>query len=372
MTSPITSPALISPLPYSPSCEHAEDDEGETGRELIATLARIAETVHHDEGHGYRSVHAKSHGLLTGTLTVLPGLPPALAQGLFAREASYPLVMRLSTTPGDLLDDRVSTPRGLAIKIFGVPGERVEGSEDDTTQDFLMVNGPVFGSATARKFLGGLKLLAITTDKAPRLKQALSAALRGLETIIEKAGGESGTVKALGGHPLTHILGETFYSQVPVRHGMYMAKLSVAPVSPELLALNHAPLDTHEHPNAIRDAVTAHFARHGGEWELRAQLCVDIERMPIEDASVQWPEDLSPFVPVARLVAPRQSAWSAARAAAIDDGMSFSPWHALAAHQPIGSIMRVRKAVYAMGARLRAEHNAVSVAEPTSPDGVPD
>jgi hypothetical protein len=41
-----------------------------------------------------------------------------------------------------------------------------------------------------------------------------------------------------------------------------------------------------------------------------------------------------------------------------DDGcMSFSPWHGLTAHQPLGSIMRVRKAAYEMSADFRTERN---------------
>jgi hypothetical protein len=92
------------PLRYEPGFEQPEDDEAGTGRELVETLRKISEKVHADEGHAFRSVHAKSHGLLHGTLTVLPGLPPTLAQGVFAQPADYPVVMRLSTVPGDLLD----------------------------------------------------------------------------------------------------------------------------------------------------------------------------------------------------------------------------------------------------------------------------
>jgi hypothetical protein len=44
--------------------------------------------------------------------------------------------------------------------------------------------------------------------------------------------------------------------------------------------------------------------------------------------------------------------------------MQFNPWHALAAHRPLGSIMRVRKAVYAMSKRFRAERNGIEIVEP--------
>ncbi|KQP17796.1 catalase family protein [Pseudorhodoferax sp. Leaf267] len=354
----------FAPLVYEPRFEEPEEDEAETTREMSETLTEIAETVRRDEGHAFRGVHAKSHGLLRGELEVLAGLPPVLAQGLFAQPGRHPAVMRLSTTPGDLLDDAVSTPRGLALKVLDVPGARLQADDGAATQDFLMVNGPVFSVPTAKKFLRSLKLLASTTDRLPGAKKILSAALRGLEAIIEKAGGESGTVKAMGGHPATNPLGETYYTQVPLLYGPYMAKLSLAPVAPELTALTDAKVDLADAPDALRDAVVVHFAQHGGVWELRAQLCTDLESMPIEDASVQWPEDLSPFVTVARLTVPPQAAWSAQRAAAIDDGMSFSPWHGLAAHRPIGSIMRVRQLVYENAARFRSQHNATQVQEP--------
>jgi hypothetical protein len=69
---------------------------------------------------------------------------------------------------------------------------------------------------------------------------------------------------------------------------------------------------------------------------------------------------------VARITAPPQAAWSVARATAIDDNMSFSPWHGIAAHRPIGSIMRVRKLAYQMSAKFRADHNGVFAREPQS------
>ena len=61
---------------------------------------------------------------------------------------------------------------------------------------------------------------------------------------------------------------------------------------------------------------------------------------------------------------PRQDGWSDARADAVDERMAFSPWHGLAAHRPLGSIMRVRKAAYENSVRFRAEHNGVEVGEP--------
>ncbi len=236
-------------LPFDPVYEQIPDDEAETTAELADTMRTITETTYADSGHAIRSVHAKSHGLLLGEMQVAAGLPPELAQGIFAQPVTLPVVLRLSTNPGDVLDDKVSTPRGLALKIIGVDGDRLPGSEGDRTQDFVMINAPAFTASTPKKFLSNLKLLAKTTDKAPGAKKMLSAVLRGTEAVIEKLGGESGTIKSLGGHPETHILGETFYTAVPVLYGQYFGKLSVAPVSPELTALTDAPIDLKDNPD---------------------------------------------------------------------------------------------------------------------------
>ena len=117
-----------SPLLFEPGMEHLEENEAETDAGLEDTMRGIRETTFEHSGHANRSVHAKSHGVLHGTLTVASNLPPALAQGLFAKAGSYKTVMRLSTLPGDILDDSVSTPRGLAFKVIGVEGDRLPGS----------------------------------------------------------------------------------------------------------------------------------------------------------------------------------------------------------------------------------------------------
>lgn len=356
----------MSPLPYRPQYEQLEDDEAQTAQEMAQAMQRISATVAADEGHAFRSVHARTHGILHGTLEVL-ALPGEFAHGLFARPGSHPVVMRLSSTPGDLLDDMVSTPRGLALKVLEADGARLEPADGLREQDFLMVNGPVFNAPTAKKFLRSLKLLAATTDKAPNAKKLLSGALRALEAVVEKAGVESATLKALGGHPATHPLGETYFTQVPMLLGPYMAKMSLAPVVPELRALTDRRVDLSQSSHALRDVVGKHIALHGGTWELRAQLCVDLQRMPIEDASIEWPEELSPYVAVARISVKPQLSWDEASSPAEDDELAFSPWRGLQAHRPIGSIMRVRRHAYAMVSAFRHRFNADMQLPPSRP-----
>ena len=353
------------PLRFAPSMEVVDDQEGATNDGLIEALGKISQTTFEHSGHAIRSVHAKAHGVVRGELQVLDKLAPELAQGMFATPATYPVAMRFSTLPGDILDDSVSTPRGLAVKVIGVPGARLPGSESDTTQDFIMVNGPAFSAPTAAKFLGNLKLLAATTDKGEGLKKFASAIARGTETIIEAFGGKSPTVNTMGGQKQTHILGETFYSQVPILYGDYVAKFSMRPIF-DLSLLADARIDT-TNPNVLRDVVSRFFAAHGGEWEFRVQLCTDLESMPIEDATVVWPEDKSPYVPVARLSVKAQDSWSAETVAALDDGLAFSPWHGLAAHRPLGSVMRARNTTYTSSVKFRSEHNGCPIHEPRLP-----
>jgi hypothetical protein len=143
-----------------------------------------------------------------------------------------------------------------------------------------------------------------------------------------------------------------------------MAKVSIAPVSAPLMQLTDAPVDLADKPNGLRAAVIEFFAATAGEWEVRVQLCTDLKTMPIEDASVRWPEERSPFIAVARISAQPQRAWSEARSQAIDDGMAFSPWHGITAHRPIGSVMRVRKMAYEMSAKFRGDHNQRRIEEP--------
>ena len=355
---------LKSPIRFAPEMEVVGADEAAAIAGLVETLTKISETTFAHSGHATRGVHAKSHGVLRGEMTVLEKLSPGLAQGVFARQATYPVVMRLSTLPGDILDDAVSTPRGLAVKIIGVEGERLPGSEGDVTQDFVLVNGPAFGAATAQKFLPNLKLVAATTDRAEGLKKLVSAFARVTEALLEAFGTKSSTILTLGGQPETHILGETFYSQAPVLYGPYMAKVAIAPVSPALKALTGTAVHLSGRPDGLREAVREYFATLGGEWEIRVQLCNDLQAMPIEDASVVWPETLSPFVAVARISVKPQDSWAPAEVAAIEDGLAFSPWHGLAAHRPLGSVMRARRATYESSARFRGARNGCPMHEP--------
>jgi catalase len=351
------------PIRFHPQVEQFRDDEQEVVGQLNESLDQILETTHEDYGHAVRAVHAKAHGILTGHFEVMADLPAQFAQGLFATAGSHPALVRLSTNAGDILDDSVSLPRGLALKVLEVPGERLAGSEG-RTQDFVMVNGPVFLVPNTKKFAGSLKLLAKTTDKAEGSKIVLSKVLQAVNTALGAVGIESATLGGLGGAPQVHPLGERYFSVTPFRYGDFIAKFRLRPLSPALTALTGTKIETKDHPNGIREAVQRDMAGIDGEWAFEVQLCRDLEKQPVEDPTVEWKEEDSPFVQVATLRLPRQDSWDKTRVTEVNDATRFSPWTGLAAHQPLGNINRARRQTYEHSANFRATANRCPIHEP--------
>jgi catalase len=354
--------SMAQPVRFSPDVEKPEADEAETVAGLNEQFKVILDTTSKDYGHGVRSVHAKGHGIAKGVLTIAEGLPPELAQGMFAQPGSYEAILRLSTNAGDILDDAISLPRGLALKVIGVEGARLPDAEGDT-QDFVMVNGPAFAAPTPKAFLANLKLLAKTTDKAEGAKKALSALFRGAEAALEAVGVESSFLQTLGGAKPVHPLGATYYTQTPFRYGDHIAKFSLVPVS-AIKDFADETINANGRPDAIREAVNELLAEQGGTWELRVQLCTDLDKMPIENPTVVWDEKESPFRTVATLTVEPQPAWEHGLSDRIEDALSFSPWHGLAAHQPLGGVNRARKSSYTYSADYRGRVNGCPIHEP--------
>lgn len=358
----------MTPVPYRPQVETIEPDEAETQAALIEAFRSIIETTHRDYGHGFRAVHAKSHALLEGELRVLDSLPPEYAQGIFAEPRTYQTLLRISTNAGDPLPDSISLQRGIAIKVLGVDGERLQGTEDDRTQDFVLANGVAFPAPGPKAFLGNLKMLAATTDKVETTKKVISAVFRTMEKGLETVGGESAMLKQLGGYPNSHPLGERYFSQVPIRYGDYIAKIGLVPLSRNFKALEGEEIDIDGREDALREEIASVLSGEDGEWELRVQLCRDLEANPIEDASVAWPEEENPYVAVAVIRIAAQSSWTWDRSRALDDQTAFSPWHGIAAHQPLGGLMRARRPAYQDSAELRGRLNGCPIHEPVTAD----
>lgn len=357
---------------YSDSIEVEQPNEAGDTQEAIAAFGRMSRFTFEKHGHAVRGAHAKSHGILKGELQIYDDLPDELRQGLFQTSRAYPVIIRYSTALGDIAPDGIAAFRGMAIKVIGVTGQKLLPElADAATQDFLMVNGKAFPVADIAAFLKQLLLLEKATQQPEELQKILTTAARAgsatLRTVgVDTAGGAAGNAK-----PETHILGETFFTTAALRYGDYVAKLSAVPVSENLKALTGEGIDT-SNPSILRDLVVEFFRNNTAEYELCVQLCTSIEKMPVEDASVEWPEDESPYRPVARITIPAQDAYSPARRVYGDDVLSFSPFHCLPEHRPLGSVMRARREAYDDSSRYRHEMNAQRRIEPSSIDELPD
>lgn len=108
------------------------------------------------------------------------------------------------------------------------------------------------------------------------------------------------------------------------------------------------------------------LVEHGGVWEFRVQLNTDLEKMPIEDASVVWDEKESPFVTVATLEIGPQLSWEQGVTDHTDDALSYSIWHGITAHQPLGGVNRARKDTYKQSADFRGTFNGCPMHEPAT------
>lgn len=351
------------PVRYSADLEQINPNEQEVVSGLNDAFDVILKRTAEDYGHAVRSVHAKAHGILKAKMIVRDNLPAELAQGLFSRSGNYDVYMRMSTNAGDILPDAIALPRGLAMKVVGVEGPRLSDAAG-STQDFVMVNGPVFQAPNAEKFLGNLKMLAKITDRMEGTKEVLSSVLQTVNKGLEAVGISSPAMQSLGGAPNVDPLGETYFSVTPFRYGDYVAKFRLKPVSVGLTELMGREIDTSVSENAIRETVQAEMRDIRAQWEFQVQLCRNIEDQPIEDPTVEWDETDAPFVTVAIVSAGPQDSWSDEKVDEVDERMRFSVWTGLAAHQPLGNINRARKAPYEHSAQFRQGFNRCPIHEP--------
>ncbi|MCD1592252.1 catalase, partial [Qipengyuania citrea] len=114
------------------------------------------------------------------------------------------------------------------------------------------------------------------------------------------------------------------------------------------------------------------FRANGTEYELRAQLCTDLETMPVEDAAVLWEEEKSPHRAIATLRFDSQDPYSPPRQVFGDDVLSFNPWNGVEAHRPLGGIMRIRRAAYERSSAYRHTQNDRPRIEPQALSDLPD
>ncbi|MTH64873.1 catalase family protein [Paracoccus shanxieyensis] len=353
----------MQPVRYSEAIETTQPDEDKLTREIVARMAAKQAADAERHRHAHRDAHAKSHAVIKGRLTILADLPPELAQGIFAQPRTHEIVSRISSAASDIHSDAIPQPHGFATKIIGVQGERLTPELGGSNQDVLMVNFPTLAFGTIAKYDQLLGLLESKSAAPDVVQQLAAAAARGVKGAVEALGGRANaTLDGLArdqGHPL----GETFHTQAALRYGDYLAKLSIAPTG-EVAELTGQQVKGGY--SAMRDAITDWFSTRGATYELRAQLCTDPKAMPVEDAAILWDPEISPHRVIATLHFDPQDSYSPPRQVQGDDHLAFNPWNGVAAHRPLGGIMRIRKAAYESSSALRHRLNALERREPDS------
>jgi hypothetical protein len=307
----------------------APDEQAVTAK-FIAFL-KAATEKRHPTGTRRRFNQGRATACVDAEFTVLDGLDDGHRVGLFAKPRTYRATIRFANATS--ASDREADVRGMSVKVMGVEGANL--TPGAASQDFVLNSHPVMMVPGTREFLelleanesGGFRRIAyfLTHLAATRIAAASRS------------------------NPTCH-LDIPYWSTTPYLFGPKRAvKYIVNPASNRSSTMPPSRTDTY-----LQDAMRARLGDGDALFDFMIQFQTDSRRMPIEDASVEWKQQDSPYIPVARIRIPRQSVDDPARIAACEQA-AFNPWHCLAEHRPLGNMNRARRAIYAAMAAFRAE-----------------
>lgn len=336
------------------------------GAQILTLVRKATNVIAHQPGADtllQRDAHAKPHGCVRAILTVDDTIPAELRQGVFAEPGRrFEAWVRYSN--GTQKDDREADARGMAIKLMGVEGEKLLSPEVDPeqhTQDFVMINYPTF-------FLSDLDDYSSFFDYQAA-EEPTKWFFRGLNPL----GWRLREFQIAGANLYQKVenpLHTRYYSMSAYRFGPHNIKFSAQPCDPSLvpdagvlgaLWWMKRPGDRGE--NFLREALLATLPGTSSCFHFMVQLQDPDALMPIEDPSVPWDQDISPYRAIATLEIPSQE-YVVGEQDRFCENLQFSPFHALPAHRPIGRLNRVREMVYRMVSKRRHVGNDAPIAEP--------
>jgi hypothetical protein len=308
-------------------------------------------------GEYERGGNTKTHGLVKAEVTIRADIPADLRQGIFREPRRYPAWIRFSgpgpDTPPDIDDVGFQS---MSIKLMGVPGPKLLEDEKHT-QDLLAVCTPTFVTphvvANSRVHEQSLRRTPLVYFFHPKRHHILDFLMQ-----------------ALWNETQTSPLECQYYSCVPYLLGTGRAmQYSMRPRETTRSRIPNLPGRPPDH--YLRDNMVATLSQRDALFDLLIQPQTDSYAMPIENAAVRWPQRLSPYVPVAEIRIPRQRFDSPAqlRFAA---SLSFTPWHCIPEHRPLGNQNRARRRMYWELSRLRFAKNQLAPVEPTGDEQFDD
>ena len=293
-----------------------------------------------------RDAHPKMHGVVRAEFIVEPDLPEELRVGIFREPKTYRAWIRFSNQSNRISPDRKPDIRGMAIKLMGVPGEKLLDEERDAqTQDFILISTPAFVTKDVREFDDLLKAME-------------SGALAQVWYYLTHPRVVRNVVKAL--KKFANPLQVRYFSTTPYLWGDTAVKYSAIPRGG---ARDAIPRDAGD--DYLRAAMVRQLDTGDARFDFAVQLRTDAGAMPIEDPGREWSEAASPYRKVASIVIPKQR-FDTEPQRVFGENLSYSPWHSLPEHRPLGGVNRARKVVYAFISTFRHQKNNAPRREPTS------
>jgi hypothetical protein len=331
--------------------EERIDEDEKQSLDSIIDLMSDQMRGHFKPGKYERGGNTKTHGILHATVTIRDDLPEHCRKGVFAEARSYPAYVRFSgpgpDVPADIEDVGFTS---MAVKLMDVPGEKL-WDEEKFTQDFITICTPTFVTPNTRENAKlqywSLVDMPIYYFINPFDSHLLDFFMQGLWNETQY-----------------NPLGQRHWSCVPYLLGEGQAMMYS--FVPKTRVDTHIPgVPFGKVPfNYLRENMVKTLNRTDVEFDLMIQLQTDAQRMPIENASVRWPESLSPFIPAATVHIPKQTFDTEARFE-FAKRLKMNPWHCLREHRPLGNQSRARQRMYMELSRFRQQMNQVEHYEPT-------
>lgn len=329
--------------------------------EQILTISKLS-MQHQPHPPMVRGQHPKSHGYVQGEFIFAEDIPKNMKVGVFKESKTYPIWIRFSNggsdrdpKTGDFVPDTVGDVRGMAIKLMNVAGEMVlDVPEHQGEQDFVLMNNPAFFLRDVQGYIDFFPVLkAIREGKiifksgeAPQVPDELQAKFQAVAYALP-------ILQKIRAKVTTSPLEITYWSATPYKLDNQAIKFSVVPHATEE---SFNPENAADKSNYLREAMTQHLANKDAYFDFKIQLQTDAIKMPVEDPTLEWDEQESPYVKVATIKIPAQD-FNTKERQQLDENQSFSPWHTLLEHQPLGGVNRARKRIYGELAKFRNEMN---------------
>jgi hypothetical protein len=343
----------------APSTTWKEDVEaGE--RELFERFAhdvimpRQREIAQRTGGLVQRGLHMKVHAGLMAEFQVLLDLPAHARFGVFREPRVFPCLVRFSNGEAFSKPDKGPQPRGIAIKLVGVPGPKLlEDQKEAVTQDFLATSHSVTsGVRHVRQFMDFLE--SVIEAEHRHLPLLVLPSLYRKLGVWEAVRIQLFLVRTVVLSKVRSMATEHYTSPAPIKFGPYVVRFTVRP------ARGTAPGTKRRRTNDfLREELADRLRVEDLNFDFAVQFYVNERYTPIENTSIPWKPKHAPFVTIARLRIPKCDLTEALSEAV--NRLSFSPWHAIEDHRPLGNVMRARKVAYQVSSEFR-HHDP----EPTS------